>query len=40
MAYKHSKDKNHMMISRNAVKAFDKIHHSFIEALKKLRLEE
>jgi hypothetical protein len=34
------KDKNHMIISINAEKFFDKIHHSFmINALKKLEIE-
>jgi hypothetical protein len=36
-----SKDKNHMIISIEAEKVFDKIQHPFmIKALKKLGLEE
>jgi hypothetical protein len=31
-----SKDKNHLIISIDAEKAFDKIHHFMIKALKKL----
>jgi hypothetical protein len=35
-----SKDKNHMILSRNAEKTFDKIKHPFmIKALKKLGIE-
>jgi hypothetical protein len=35
-----SKDKNHMILSIDAEKAFDKIQHLFmIKALKKLRIE-
>jgi retron-type reverse transcriptase len=34
---KRSKDKNHLIISIDAEKAFDKIHHHFmIKALRKL----
>ena len=34
------KDKNHMILSIDAEKAFDKIHHPFlIKTLKKVRIE-
>ena len=34
------KDKNHMILSTDAEKAFDKIHHPFlIKTLKKVRIE-
>jgi hypothetical protein len=34
-----SKDKNHLIISIDAEKAFDKIHHFMIKALRKLGIE-
>jgi hypothetical protein len=37
---KRSKDKNHLIISINAEKSFDKIkHHFLIKALRKLEIE-
>jgi hypothetical protein len=39
-AYYRSKDKNHMIISIHAEKAFDKVqHHFMIKTLRQLRLE-
>jgi retron-type reverse transcriptase len=39
-AYNRSKDKNHLIISIDAEKAFDKIqHHLMIKALRKIRIE-
>ena len=36
----HSKDKNHMIVSIDAEKAFDKIHHPFMEkTLNKVGIE-
>jgi retron-type reverse transcriptase len=36
-----SKDKNHLIISRDAEKAFDKIqHHIMIKAVRKLGIKE
>ena len=34
------KDKNHMIISIDAEKAFDKIQHPFIKTLQKMSIEE
>jgi retron-type reverse transcriptase len=39
-AHNRSKDKNHLIISKDAEKAFDKIqHHFMIKALRKLGIE-